>query len=177
MNISLSPSGIVHVIQGECTVSAKPEAILSTLLGSCVSACIYDPIKAMGGMNHILLPEAGSIPGDNRYAAAAMELLMNKLLQAGASRKRLQAKLFGGARIVAGLSDIGARNAEAARRFLAEEGIPLIKSDLYGNYARRIRFWPSSGGVQMELLEPKALPRPEVPLRHIRNDVELFSPL
>lgn len=174
MNISISPSGITHVIQGDCVVSAQPDAILSTLLGSCVAACLYDASKGLGGMNHFLLPEAGSIAGDNRYAAAAMELLLNKLLQNGACRSKLQAKLFGGARIVAGLSDIGARNALAAQKFLVEEGIPLLKSDLCGSYARRIRFWPSTGRVQMELLEPTALPKPEVPSRQRKNDIELF---
>lgn len=167
-------SGVVHVVQGEHAISDQPEAMLTTILGSCVSACLFDPVRQIGGMNHFLLPDSGPGGRDIRYSAAAMELLVNGLMRQGASRARLRAKLFGGARILRGLPDIGQRNAEAARRFLRDEGICLIKEDLCGTQARRIRFWPVAGRVQMLLLEATS-PRPsETPTRLRGGEFELF---
>ena len=164
----------IHVVQGECAIADRPDTVLTTVLGSCVSACIYDPQLGVGGMNHFLLPDAGQEAGDNRYAAAAMEVLVNGLLRRGATRGRLQAKLFGGARMLAGLSDIGRRNAEAARRFLEVEGVPVINSDFGGSQARRIRFWPVGGRVQMLLVDGGSIPVPELPVRPGRGEMELF---
>ncbi len=167
-------SATIHVVQGECAISDRPDNMLTTVLGSCVSACIYDPQLGVGGMNHFLLPDTGADSGDNRYAAAAMEVLVNGLLRRGAARNRLEAKLFGGARMLAGLYDIGQRNALAARRFLEVEGIAVVKSDFGGTHARRIRFWPVGGRVQMILVDGTSVPRPELPARSGRGEMELF---
>ena len=85
---------------------------LTTILGSCVAACMRDSRAGVGGMNHFLLPGAlvGKAEGVER-GVHAMELLINALLQAGAKRDRLEAKIFGGARMMKNLSDIGAKNA------------------------------------------------------------------
>jgi chemotaxis protein CheD len=102
-------------------------------------------------MNHFLLPDqqgSRDSPGSVRYGAYAMEILINGLLGSGARRDRLEAKLFGGARMIAGLTDIGQQNAEFAERFLKQEGIPVIGGSLRGNHARRIQFWPKSGRVR-----------------------------
>ncbi|MGR3247896.1 MAG: chemotaxis protein CheD [Paracoccus sp. (in: a-proteobacteria)] len=165
---------VIHVIQGEHAIHDDPDMVITTVLGSCVSACIADPERGIGGMNHFLLPDAGPGGSDIRYAAAAMEVLVNGLLRRGATRGRLRAKLFGGARMMAGLPDIGQRNADAARRFLMDEGIALIGSDLCGTQARRIRFWPVSGRVQMHLLGEARLAEREQPMRPRGGDVELF---
>ncbi len=127
--------------------------MLTTVLGSCVAACIYDGERRIGGMNHFLLP-GGTVGGDMRFAAASMERLVNGLLKRGAERARLQAKLFGGARILPGLMDIGRRNGDAALQFLQSEGIACPAMSLGGNRARRVRFWPDSGRVQQLLLDP-----------------------
>lgn len=168
-------SRLIHVVQGEHAISDQPEVVLTTILGSCVSACLFDPVRQIGGMNHFLLPDSGPGGRDNRYAAAAMELLVNGLMRQGASRARLHAKLFGGARILQGLPDIGERNAQAARRFLNDEGIRLITEDLCGTQARRIRFWPVHGRVQMILLEAVKSPSSEVPIGPKGGEVELFD--
>lgn len=164
----------IHVVQGEHAISADGDVVLTTVLGSCVSACIMDPEGGIGGLNHFLLPDAGPGGPDIRYAAAAMEVLVNGLMRRGAVRGRLRAKLFGGARMMAGLPDIGQRNADAARRFLADEGIPLIASDLCGTQARRIRFWPVIGRVQLHLLGDARVAVPERPMAQRGGDVELF---
>lgn len=167
-------SQVVHIVQGEHAIHDDPDVVLTTVLGSCVSACIMDPERGIGGMNHFLLPDSGPGGPDIRYAAAAMEVLVNGLMRRGAARTRLRAKLFGGARMMAGLPDIGQRNADAARRFLHNEGIPLIASDLCGHQARRIRFWPAIGRVQMHLLGEAPVPLRERPTPQRGGDVELF---
>lgn len=144
------------IVQGEQHVDADPNLALTTLLGSCIAACLWDPAAGIGGMNHFLLPgdPGGASPvGDAmRYGAFAMELLVNGLLRQGAQRKRLQAKLFGGARMMKGLTDIGHLNADFAERFLRTEGIALVGGSLRGERGRRIEFWPVGGRARQTLL-------------------------
>lgn len=164
----------VHVVQGEHAISDHPDAVITTVLGSCVSACLYDPERGIGGMNHFLLPNAGPTKSDIRYAAAAMEVLVNGLMRRGAVRARLRAKLFGGAHVLAGLPDIGQLNAQAACRFLENEGIRLVKGDLGGRQARRIHFWPVIGRVQLRFLREAQAPRRETPTLPKSGEIELF---
>jgi chemotaxis protein CheD len=144
----------VNIIQGEQRVEKDADVVLTTILGSCVAACLYDPVAAIGGMNHFLLP--GDRPGTDhaqgggamRYGAYSMELLVNGLLREGAVRHRLRAKLFGGARMVKGLTDVGDANAAFAERFLQAEGITFVGGSLRGDRGRRIQFWPATGRAQ-----------------------------
>ena len=143
----------LHVIRGEHFVSSDPAVVLITVLGSCVAACIRDPIAGVAGMNHFLLPGAS----ENRkvglsHGVHAMELLVNDLLRHGARRERLEAKLFGGARLVDGLTDVGAQNAAFAERFLRDEGIVCLGGSLRGEHARRVQFWAASGRGRQLLL-------------------------
>lgn len=142
-----------HVTQGQYAVSGRETTRLCTLLGSCVTACIRDPIARLGGMNHFLLPEGAGGSTSLSYGVNAMELLINDLLCQGARRDRLEAKLFGGGRILRGLSDVGAKNAEFAQRFLATEGISHIGGSLGGRFARRVEYWPHSGRVRQQILD------------------------
>ena len=149
----------IHVVQGEFAVSDDPDVVLGTILGSCVAACMRDPLAGVGGMNHFLLPgekaEAGVGAPQLRYGVQSMELLLNALYRKGARRERLEVKLFGGARVIEGLSDVGQQNAAFAETFLASEGIRLTGGSLRGGQARRIQFWPASGRVrQMALPDP-----------------------
>lgn len=148
----------LHVVQGEFAVSDDPDMMMGTILGSCVAACACDPKAGVGGMNHFLLPgenETAGGPQALRYGVQSMELLLNALYRMGARRERLEVKLFGGARVIDGLSDVGQQNAAFAERFLAAEGISLMGGSLRGDKARRIQFWPVSGRVrQMALVDP-----------------------
>jgi chemotaxis protein CheD len=149
----------IHVVQGEQFVTDDPDMVLTTLLGSCVAACMRDPVVGVGGMNHFLLP--GGQPRDvdakaERHGVHAMELLVNALLNHGARRERLEAKLFGGARLIDGLSDVGRQNAQFAEGFLAAEGIRHVGGSLLGEHGRKIQYWPVSGRARQSLMEREA---------------------
>lgn len=139
----------VHIIQGEYKVVSDPNVVLSTILGSCVAACIRDPIAGVGGMNHFLLPGSanpGMGGGDaTRYGVHLMELLINGLLKKGARRDRLEAKIFGGAKTIATFSNVGEQNAAFAVQFLRDEGIKVVGSSTGGEHGRKLEFWPVSG--------------------------------
>jgi chemotaxis protein CheD len=144
-----------HIVQGEQFVTDDPEAAVTTLLGSCVSACLRDPLAGVGGMNHFLLPggDPRSEGGQSvSYGVHAMELLVNALLQRGARRDRLEGKLFGGARLISGLTDVGALNAQFAEDFLRREGVRNVGGSLRGEHGRRIQFWPVGGRARQVLL-------------------------
>ncbi len=173
----------VHVTQGESHVTADPQVVMTTVLGSCIAACIRDPQAGVGGMNHFLLPDSGDgrTGGDAvRYGAYAMELLINDLLKRGARRERLEAKIFGGAKLFDGLSDVGASNSAFAERFLRDEGIPIVSSSTGGVSARRVEFWPTSGRVRQRLVAvdnaPQDVRRPTpAPMPAASSgDVDLF---
>jgi len=143
----------VHVIQGESHVSDGDDVVMTTILGSCVAACMRDPVARVGGMNHFLLPGATGDEG-LRYGVQSMELLVNALLRKGARRERLEVKLFGGARLMDRLSDVGSQNSAFAERFLRDEGLHYVGGSLRGDRARRIQYWPVSGRARKILLAP-----------------------
>lgn len=155
MTSSIETERKVHVIQGDCRVGSDSGLVLVTLLGSCVAACIRDPVAGVGGMNHFLLPPREP---DRRFSAAEsygvhlMELLVNELMRHGAQRDRLEAKIFGGARMMCRLSDIGQENANFAKRFLKHEGIKIVASDLGGERGRRLQYWPVTGRARQSFI-------------------------
>jgi chemotaxis protein CheD len=143
----------VHITQGEVHVTDDTTQVLTTVLGSCVAACIRDPVANIGGMNHFLLPNAeGGGRAATDYGVNAMELLINGILKLGGARHRLEAKLFGGANMLAVRSAIGWHNAKFAEQFLEDEEIKLVGGDLRGVHARRIQFWPTTGRALQILL-------------------------
>lgn len=161
-----------YIAQGEHAVGKDPELVVTTILGSCVSICLWDPVVRVGGMNHLLLPALRQDGNAMTAGAVDMDLLINRMMRYGAERPRLRAKLFGGSSMLQGRTDIGARNAEFGRTYLSNEGIPCDAEDTGGSRARRIRFWPSTGIAKVKFVEeaPELAP----PARVERNDVELF---
>jgi chemotaxis protein CheD len=171
----------IHVIQGEHYATDDPEVMLTTVLGSCVAVCLRDPEAGVGGMNHFLLPDSDDAAGGTavRFGTHAMELLINDILRRGGRRHRFQAKLFGGGRMFAGLSDVGDANASFAERFLRDEGVPVMGGSLRGPRARRVRFWPVSGRALQRFVDDPSQIRDlrEIPVRRPPADegaVELF---
>ena len=143
-------------------MTREPE-LITTILGSCISACIRDPVRGVGGMNHFMLPEDQSV-GRNawlegagslatRYGSFAMESLVNELMKLGAQRARLEVKLFGGARILASMSDVGARNIEFVRRYLRLEGFCIAAEDLGADCPRHVEYFPPTGVVMLKRLK------------------------
>jgi chemotaxis protein CheD len=179
----------MKILPGEFYATAEDEVIV-TVLGSCVAACLLDPIAMVGGMNHFMLPvKQGERDPDvfyaARYGAAAMEFLINNLLHLGAQRDRLVAKAFGGGRVMEGMSsDVGGQNVDFVRQFLRSEGIPLWSEDMGGPHPRKVYFFPHTGQVLVKRMERTnnntVLNREltylqEVTGRPIDGDVELFT--
>jgi chemotaxis protein CheD len=130
--------------------AVETERPISTLLGSCVAVCLYDPKLLLGGMNHFLLPSKKVGAGDDTDVVLAgdyaMEVLVNAMLAKGAHKNRLVAKAFGGGNIVSSIRmAIGDRNAEFATEWLAREGIPLTASDFGGPWSRKVLCVPVTG--------------------------------
>jgi chemotaxis protein CheD len=128
------------------------------VLGSCVSACIRDRVKGLGGMNHFMLPDGGDpgnpVSASMRYGGYAMEVLINDLLKAGARREHLEAKVFGGGAVLRGFSamNVGERNAAFVIQFLKTERIPVLAEDLNDIYPRKVYFFPRTGKVLVKKL-------------------------
>jgi len=174
-DINSGTSRVTTITQGEFAVSDTAGDQISTILGSCVATCLWDDEARVGGMNHILVAQTnvGGILSD--FAGVnAMELLINGLVRRGADRTRLKAKVFGGSRMVAGLSDIGGKNGAFALEFLKREGIDCLGHSLGGTSARHIKFFPAEGRVMQKLVA--ATETVETPVRKEpeRNGVELF---
>ncbi|WP_170846796.1 chemotaxis protein CheD [Shimia haliotis] len=141
------------LLQGDVQVSADPDLVITTMLGSCVAACMWDEVAGIGGMNHFLLP--GNDPnsrGAVKEGVHAMELLVNGLIQSGASRDRMKVKLLGGSKMFDSRIDVGAKNAEFAMWFVRNEGFDLIDCCLGGQRGRNIRFWPVGGRIQRRFM-------------------------
>ncbi|MCB1893859.1 MAG: chemoreceptor glutamine deamidase CheD [Zoogloeaceae bacterium] len=146
----------VKVLPGEYFV-ATTDLVMVTVLGSCVSACIRDREKGIGGMNHFMLPEGGNAglnSSSARYGAYAMEVLLNHLLKLGARRHALEAKVFGGGQVMASLtrSQVGEKNAEFVLNYLKLESIPVVARDLLDVYPRKVYFFPANGRVMQKKL-------------------------
>jgi chemotaxis protein CheD len=143
---------------GELHAESEP-AVITTVLGSCVSVCLFDPLKRIGGMNHILLPGNADLKLFNvsaRYGVNAMELLINKMLTKGADRARLRAKVFGGGRMLTDTPQVyspGKENARFVFDFLDTEGIQVDSFNVGGAYGRKIHFYTHSGEVLMKRIK------------------------
>jgi chemotaxis protein CheD len=146
----------VKVLPGEYFVTST-NVLMVTVLGSCVSACIRDCDKGIGGMNHFMLADSadsGTVSSSARYGTYAMEILINHLLKLGARKDRMEAKVFGGGRVMATLSSsqVGDRNARFVHEFLKTEGIRVTAEDLLDVYPRKVYFFPATGRVLVKKL-------------------------
>jgi chemotaxis protein CheD len=150
----------VKVLPGEFYVSAQEEMV-STVLGSCISACIRDSERRIGGMNHFMLPEpvsgerndwSSAVGRAARYGSDAMEQLINAILKAGGRRDALSVKIFGGGRVLSQMTDVGQRNIAFVKRYLETEGLALAAEDVGDIYPRQLQFFPVSGRVRVRQL-------------------------
>jgi chemotaxis protein CheD len=178
-------SWIVQILPGEFYVTSARE-IITTVLGSCVSTCMRDRKTGLGGMNHFMLPDdpRKDAKGDAlRYGCFAVERLINELLKRGAQRDQLEIKVFGGGQVMAGMSDIGRSNIEFVRGYLHDEQLTLLAEDVGGTWARRLRYFPSTGKALVKHLPMREAAkighreqdfRSKLKSEHIAGEIELF---
>jgi len=144
------------ILPGEYYVTSSQE-VVTTVLGSCISVCVYDPVNSIGGMNHFMLPSGNS---DNdimsqsfRYGDVAMEKLVNVILRHGGNKAELIFKAFGGGQIIKNMTSIGQRNISFLHKFMTMEGYKLSASDLGGPHPRKVVFNPLDGKVKLKRLQ------------------------
>jgi len=151
---------VVKILPGEYYVTLYDE-ILTTVVGSCVSACIRDSVRRIGGMNHFMLPthvsssekwENTQVSTASRYGSVAMEQMINEILKYGGKRQNLEVKLFGGGRIVGNMINIGQRNIEFVKEYVKLENLVLLAEDLGSVYPRKILYYPNNGRVRVKKL-------------------------
>ncbi|WP_018949325.1 chemoreceptor glutamine deamidase CheD [Thioalkalivibrio sp. ALMg11] len=178
------------LLPGECYVSVSRSELITTVLGSCVSACVWSSEAGVGGMNHFMLPDGDrdsgwgpAVSSATRYGTHAMEFLINELLKLGARREDLRIKMFGGGRVMAGMSDVGAGNIAFMRRFLHDENLELVAEDVGGRWPRKVVFFPATGRARVKklvslhnntLLEREQDYRRQLQDEPLHGDVELF---
>lgn len=168
--VAMEPAATFHYFDREFGISAvkllpgeyyvtSVDMLLTTVLGSCVSACVRDSAAGIGGMNHFMLPQDADPTSRDasaamRYGAYAMEMLINELFKAGARRERLEAKVFGGGAVLANMTklNIGDSNADFVLRYLETERVRIVAQDLRGSLPRRINYFPLTGRVAMRKL-------------------------
>jgi chemotaxis protein CheD len=153
-------SEAVKVLPGEYFVDTE-DLLIMTTLGSCIAACLWDRNARVGGLNHFMLPEGGGQDGadsSGRYGSYAMELLINEMMKRGASRSSLEAKVFGGGQVIAGMDSInvGERNTRFVIDYLKTERIPVVSKDVQGIHPRKVCFLPASGKAMVKRLAPTA---------------------
>ena len=163
--------------------------MLVTVLGSCVAACIRDPLTGRGGMNHFMLPESnsgqwGRASASMRYGNHAMEMLINDIIKRGCTKANLEIKVFGGASVSAGLSTVGDQNCDFIRKFLRFEGLRCAVYDLGGDAPRRIHYFPETGRVKRlflrraadwTIMQEETRYQNRITTEPVDGDIELFD--
>jgi chemotaxis protein CheD len=154
---------VVKILPGQYYVTRRKELLITTL-GSCVSACIRDASIGIGGMNHFMLPYKMRLSegeGDDsawnvaaRYGDFAMELLINAILRNGGKRGNLEVKVFGGAKVLPHMRNIGGLNVEFIRNYLETDGLPIVAEDLGGSQPRKIIYNPETGAARVKRMSP-----------------------
>ena len=145
-----------RILPGEFYVTSNDE-VLTTILGSCVSACIRDPVIALGGLNHFLLPvqsegDVAHAGAEARYGSYAMERLINEIIKGGGLRERLEIKIVGGGRMYESKADIGQRNIAFVFEYLQAEGLDVASRDVGGDNPRRVQYYPNTGRLRVKKL-------------------------
>lgn len=181
---------VAKILPGEYYATGENEYITTTL-GSCVSACLWDPLVRFGGMNHFMLPDAGegrigfggAASDAARYGSFAMEHLINAILKAGGRRERLRAKIVGGGHVLQISTKVGERNIAFVRDYLTNEGIQIVGEDVGGTSGRQVRFHPLTGAAAVRplastesrgLVEHEGRYRTDIERKPTAGSVELF---
>ncbi len=145
----------VKVLPGEYFVDSE-EILIMTTLGSCIAACLWDSKARVGGLNHFMLPDGGGGTDNGRYGTYAMEVLINEMMKRGATRATLEAKVFGGGQVIAGMDsmNVGERNTRFVLDYLKVERIPVLSQDVLDIYPRKVCYFPVTGKAMVKRLAP-----------------------
>jgi chemotaxis protein CheD len=180
----------IWIYQGDFYVSSRPELFLTTVLGSCIAVCMRDPVAGCGGMNHFLLPDAETrgdhLPGlALRYGSYSIERLINSILSRGGRRERLEIKVFGGANVLAGLSNVGDRNVGFIEHYFAKERLSIAAADLRGVLPRKLRYFPTTGRAlvselrdldAVEAVRTETIMRSKIAFDKVSGSIDIFGP-
>lgn len=154
-----SNSWAAKILPGEVYVTREPNEVICTTLGSCVSACIRDPVSGIGGMNHFMLPMTDGMTSHSwmsqaaRYGSYAMEHLINEIMKAGGRRENLEMKVAGGARVIQTMSNkVGQCNIDFILDYASIENITLAAQDLGDIFPRKVMYYPGSGRMRIKRL-------------------------
>lgn len=185
---------VAKILPGEFYMTTQDVAIATTL-GSCISACIWDPRSKIGGMNHFMLPitnkgahevtwgQQDKAADATRYGNFAMEHLINTILRSGGRRINLRAKVFGGGKVLNQMSDVGKRNIDFALTYLEQENITIESSDVGDTFPRKVIFEPFSGRAFVKrldnlhndtIIQRETSYRTDIIEKDVSGDVELF---
>ena len=183
---------MAKILPGEFYVTRSDE-IIATVLGSCISVCIRDPGLGIGGMNHFMLPENRKSGDDSwkynkadkaaRYGSDAMEHLVNEIMKYGGRKSHFEIKITGGGRILAKMNDIGRKNIDFIKNYLATEGYTIASEDLGEVYPRKVRYFPRTGKLQVKklrslhndtIIKRENEYKTQLETAPIEGDVELF---
>lgn len=139
-------------------VCKSPDVLVTYALGSCIGTCIIDKVTGIAGLSHIMLPDSKAVVDQNgvnrmKYADTAIEDMVKKMVQMGASQARMTAKIAGGAVMFATVSDkfsIGERNIAAVKDALAKLRIPIVASEVGANFGRTVFFYTDDGRLEIK---------------------------
>ncbi len=185
-------SWVARILPGEYYLTGSDE-LITTVLGSCVSACVRDRVLRIGGMNHFMLPEhvSGDTPmwagtpvnAATRFGSYAMEHLINGILSHGGRRQHLEVKIFGGGRILPSMTDIGNGNIRFVQEYARVEGLEIVSEDVGDIYPRKVLYAPASGRAWVRrlrsidkraILESEQNYRREIEQAPVAGGIELF---
>ena len=183
-----SKKNVVKIIPGEYYVTDQDE-VVTTVLGSCISACIRDTQRGIGGMNHFMVPAQCKFSTKQghelitRYGTYAMEHLINDIFKFGGTWENIEIKLFGAGSVISSSGDVGKKNILFVREFMQTEGYKITAEDLGGEFPRKINYCPISGKVRvkkMRSIHKQTIVQQELSLQRqmekteIGGEVDLF---
>ena len=148
---------LINVGIGDFKITSAPD-ILRTILGSCVGICLYDPKLKIGGLSHIMLPNAPSNSVSIfKYAESAIPAMIDNMQKEGADKKRMIAKIAGGAKMFntkenSIMGEIGNNNINKVKELLKESNIKVVAEDTGGDYGRTLDFYLESGTIKIKVM-------------------------
>ncbi len=149
-----------HFLYPATLYASKAPTLVTTILGTCVAVCLFDPVAKIGGINHFMLAQwDGSSPSSPKYGDVAIRNLYDKMLQQGAEKSNLHARIYGGLCRKGGgdAFNIGIKNILIAKKMLSQLHIPVRAQDVGGHSPRKLGFQTNTGLVKMDLLLPEVV--------------------